>query len=66
MAVDLVSNVNGTASILCYRNPALPGGLQVPEKVIVLWVLDDFIWRHGGLLLGHDWLGEGYRERLRL
>ena len=39
MAVDLISNVNGPASILCDAGCALVVGVEVPDGVVILGVL---------------------------
>ena len=60
MAVDLVCDVNRTASVLCDGNLALLGGLQVPYEVFEFRVLFEFLWGHlVGPFFGHG----GYIQR---
>jgi hypothetical protein len=39
MAVDLVSNVNGPASVLCNGGCAVMVGIELPDGVVILGVL---------------------------
>jgi hypothetical protein len=39
MAVDLVGDVNGATSVLCHSDFALLVGLELPDGVLILWML---------------------------
>lgn len=53
MAVDLIGNIYRPASGLSDGYFALLLRLEVPDEVVVLWVLEELIGRQGPLL-GHD------------
>lgn len=47
MAMDLIRNINWTASIFSNARPACFLRFQVPDCVVVLWVLKQLIRGHG-------------------
>ena len=52
MSVDLVGDVEGAAPVLCGGDLGLLLGLEVPDGVGILWVLDELFSQHGSS--GHD------------
>jgi hypothetical protein len=52
MAVELVRNVERTTSALSDRNGSLVAGLEVPDGVVVFWVLEQLLCRHLGVSHG--------------
>ena len=54
MAMDLVCNVYRTASVFGNGGFPLLRRLEVPDNVLVLWMLDDLVRAHGPLLAHGD------------